>query len=426
MLKVNKIVLTYVLMILSFFLLLPKFPITSKQGILPGEILLAFFPIVCFLSPKEFSFNSIKNLLLGSFVIFLTLYIFISSSIGAVVTYIFPLNGYSQFIRSLLYVQIVFIVTAKSFNYYNSFLIFKIILNTYIIHLVVASLYFIYAFYVIQPSLGDILGTASAGARLIPLYGLTIQLGQEIPMNAVAGGSGNLLASHALFVLIAVYYFQRNSKFELILSLATVVVLLLAQSRGGVLTIIFWMLYRYRFNLFYLRKVKLSSFLFILILFFIVFYIIIELSNFMGVFDRFSVIWDEGALDGSSLARLQNFIEVFDLWITSPLYFFIGLGFDNSIFESITKWSLVESLFLSVLFSSGFIGFFSLLFFFYQSYLVRHKNNWASILFNFLIFNSIVNWSITGGDLLGAPALFFIILSIGLHLRETNFRQTSA
>ena len=91
------------------------------------------------------------------------------------------------------------------------------------------------------------------------------------------------------------------------------------------------------------------------------------------------------------------------------LIFLDNLGFDDNILFNVTKWTLVESFYLSLLFSGGLISFILFIFFGFKLYNQRKRNSWLSILFYFILLNSIINWSITGSDILSVVGLFPII-----------------
>jgi len=404
-------------------LLYPKLPISEDAGILLGEILLIVFPMLCLVAPRQFRFSAIYSSLFLTFLCFLSIYILFSSLFSYFITAVFPVTSLGTYIRVLLYVQISILVNALCIRDASSTHIYKLILGSYLIHILAAVIYFAYAFHVVQPTLGDILGNASAGNRVIPFYGLTIQTNAGLPLNSFGGGSGNLLASHALFVLILASKFQRNSRLEMGLLLFTIVVLLLAQSRGGTLTILLWSIWRFR--RFFLLKFSFSLMSLaiastsVACLSFFLYY----LSTDLGLFIRFGELFAGESLDGSSKARLDNYGDVFRAWSSNLYFIMFGLGFDKEQLQLLSDWTIVESLYLSVLFCSGVLGMAFLLVFLLDSYRLRNKTIWSQTLFSFLVFNSIINWSITGGDLLGAPSLFFCFLAIGLHVRETNYSE---
>jgi hypothetical protein len=414
--KIGLITSNWLAVLVFVFLLLPKVPITSENGVLIGEILL--FLYVIFNLPKLMRYNAyaLTRRTFFSFLTFLFVYTFFSSSIGSLSVSVFPVRGFQHFLRILLYSALTLIVTRRNHGEYDDEFYYRIFRNSLVTHMIFSGLYFAFAYTIRQPSLGDMLGSVEAGSRLLPMYGLTFVGARSLPLDAVAGGSGNLLATHGLFVLIMASRFEKSVIREVSVMLMIAFALLLAQSRGGFLTIIFWVACRLCLICFsrrtgFLAPFIISAFLGAALPGFIF------LGQEFAVFDRFSALVS-GELDGSSAARLENYQVLFSKWVESPVAVIFGLGFDERVLALKTGWDLVESLFLSILFCSGLLGAVTFIYFYVCVFFERRRGPWGAIIFNFIIFNSVINWSVTGGDLLGAPALFFIFIALGLQARS--------
>jgi hypothetical protein len=414
----------YSILLLFTFLIFPKIPFTSRSGILVGEILLAILPLLVLLRVGKTSFSLRSDKIIYIFLIFLYIYILGGSVLAAVDISIFPANATAQYVRVLLYSQLVLLVSSNAVQGLSSNDFYRLIKNSYLAHALLSISYYVYSYNITQPTLADIIGTAAAGARLIPMYGLTVAPNNGLLLNAVSGGSGNLLATHSLFVLILASQFEKDRKVEAIISFFAVFSVLLAQSRGGFLTILFWLIFRGARLLHNSDKNKTMSLIYISAILSLLTLIIITLPEELGIFYRYQDIVSGEGLDGSSSARIENYREIMAAWINSPLSIIFGLGFDGDILERSTNWTIVESLFLSVLFCGGILAALMLLLFYLESYLIRGQTVWSSVLYKFLIFNALINWTVTGGDLLGPPSLFFVFTTIGLHLRSLSISES--
>jgi len=102
----------------------------------------------------------------------------------------------------------------------------------------------------------------------------------------------------------------------------------------------------------------------------------------------------------------------------APIFF--GYGFDKKGMEILTGLIVVESLFLSILVGSGIIGIFLLFLFYLHTFTYRIKNYWYKCLWEFLVFQSIIMWTITGGDFFAPHATYIILSLIGFGFAESK------
>jgi hypothetical protein len=238
---------------------------------------------------------------------------------------------------------------------------------------------------------------------------------------SIGGGSSNLLGTWTVFFTLCVIYFEKTKTNRFIFYTFSFLLLLLSQSRGGLLSFMLTLIAS-----FFIQKKPFSGFitmcliLFGFIFFYFYYFSSIELSTSLPILTRLLDSYKEGSFDGSSAARFENYFDIFKIWFSNPVYFMFGLGFDEYILLKITGWSLVESFYLSLLFCGGLISFFIFLYFAFVSYIYRNVNHWFGILFIFIFLNSIINWSITGSDILSVVGLFPILMFSTLGLLKKN------
>lgn len=403
--------------ILISFLLLPKIPLSPSAGIMLGEILLfACSAIILILKPKVVVFKPIVLSLL----VFFTWFILCSSLINALLFNVIPMGALSYFIKILNY----FMIFVVAYQYYlsNGYeKARKVFFSAYIWHYVIAmSIVFVY-YATHNPSVGDILWNYETGLRAIPLAGLTISPENFAGLTPVGGGSSNLFVSWSL--AFALLILLTNHKHKLLLIFLTFLVPLAGMSRGGILTFIILLLYMFFISksLPSLQKIKVSIIILIISIGGSVLFSNIDI-NIPNVFDRLSQTIDSGSssqFDPSTQGRFENYELVFNEWSSNPLYVFFGLGMDENLLVERTGWGLVESFFLQVLFCSGLIGITLLLIFLILTYLNRNRNIWFYALWIFILLESLVMWTITGGDFYSAHVMFVILVFLGYGYAES-------
>ncbi len=396
--------------VLATLLLFPKIAIGSGSGVLIGEIgLFLIAPLLLAVQSINLSHRSAVAMLL--FASFLVSYIYFPYALTLFSGEDVGLKSVFYTARVVGYALVGLLLCTGALKNKSDHALYIILRNSFLLHAVMALGYFAWAFARIEPSVGEIIGSVNAGSRLSPLYGMVVT-GGELPLNVVGGGSANLLASHALAVLVAAYYFEKSRKVEIILYLLAVTLLLFGQSRGGVLTLLLWGSVR----AFVLRRrspTEFSTTLFVVLCIVAFTYMIASLADTLALFRRVSDAFEIGELDGSSQSRLQNYAAVFNVWISSPFYMLFGLGLDESALQARTGWTVVESMYLSVLFCGGLLS--ATLFCVFVGYVFRIAQGcpWLRVLKVFLIVNSVFNWSVTGGDITSAPSLFSIFFFLG-------------
>ena len=410
--------LNYVL--LFIFLVLPKFPVSShldqqsQQGILVGEVFLLI----------SFMFN-IKSILVGTeewriqksvlvFYAFLYFYVLNSSIVSGLLNFSFPSHAFPYFVRLFIYIllpySIIYVYQKRHLDIYW----YNIVKYSYLIHGLLALLVYIYYYYKFLPSFNDSIWTVEVGYRLLPLVGLAFNPFQEQWLYSIGGGSSNLLGTWTVFFVLAVHTFETRRSFRIVLYSFAFIIVSLSQTRGGLLTLILTIL----FTLFAKRGFKVfgvALLLFIVGLFSVVVLFFDEwLSEYVPIFVRLSSTFTEGSFDGSTSARFSNYWDLFYEWISNPVYLISGLGFDENLLLMISGWSLVESFYLSVLFSGGLLSIALFIFFLIRIWQLRNENEWFRVLYLFLFLNSLVNWSLTGADILSVVGIYPILFSLTL------------
>lgn len=397
------------------FFVFPKVPIFGTAGITGGELTL-YLAALLMLAAWPVRFSRSRIVVIAGFLCFIFFYVFFSYFVNLLLVGDSGVKTPVNFIRIISYLAIIFLTCAAALRSQDDAYFYDIFRNAFVIHGAVAIAYFFWAFLTVQPSIGDILGSVNPGARLSPIYGMTLSTTGSLPMVMVGGGAGNLLGSHALAVLVAARFFERSARVEIFLFVLGIFLMLLGQSRGGLMTILLWGSYRVfnaknrevmnSRNLIFIIGISLASAFFIWVY-----------SEQLALFKRFADILESRELDGSILARFKNYSDVLAVWCTSPWFILFGLGLDEGAMEARTGWTLVESLYLAIIFSGGLVSLVFFLLFFYFVFKIKRECLWYQALFMFLFFNSIVNWSVTGGDLTGPPALFTVFYFLGVASR---------
>jgi hypothetical protein len=411
--------LKFNLFLVFSLLILPKIPLSNigerqyQQGILLGEILLILSLIFNLNDIK----NSIKNYkinkLLFFFYLFIFFYVLNSSIISGLFNGIFPSHSFFYFLRLSIYILLPSIILVL-YKYNNTDIFwYGIIKKSYIFHGFLSLSIYIFYFLKFNPSFNDSLWTSEVGYRLLPLVGLAFNPLSSDFFYSIGGGSSNLLGTWTVFFILCVIFFEEKKKNRFILYSFSFLLLLLSQTRGGLISFFLTLL----FSFFILKKIR-SGVITISVLFFGLFifsslYISsIDLNSTLPIISRLFDSYKDGTFDSSTAGRFENYFDIFQVWISNPIYLFFGIGFDDNILFYVSKWTLVESFYLSVLYSGGVLSFLFFLFFCVKVFTLRNQNLWMSILFYFILLNSIVNWSITGSDILSVVGFFPIIFLI--------------
>jgi len=383
-------------------LILPKIPITSNAGILIGELLLLV----------TIPFNFLRKIRINSefvvLLLFLTYTYTISSLLSGIFLDIFPLESILFFFRVLIYSELfIFFSNLKVKNLNQIYIDY--FYKPYILNFSLSFIIFLTEFIIKKPSIMDMLWGYQVGFRLIPITGLSLDIFSEniLPLSVIGGGSANMIFAFSLINLLISFYLNK-AKFHLVFIIAMIYTFL-SMTRGGTLTLFIFIFY-----VLVSKKAKLKDKIRIILMFILLLVIIltlIEFMNFPNIFDRIFNTLDNGTLDASSMGRIKNYKDFFYSWISNFRYIIFGMGNDSSLYLQINGHSLIESYYLQVLFGSGLIGIIILLYYFYIVYKKSHFNKSYKILFTYLLIQSIINWSITGGDFL-SPINLFILFSI--------------
>lgn len=301
----------------------------------------------------------------------------------------------------------------------------RVFISAYLMHYIIAMGIVVIYYVTHRPSVGDILWNYETGLRAIPLAGLSISPSHFAGLATIGGGSSNLFVSWSLaFALVVLLTENKRRGFYLFLSF---LVPLAGMSRGGILTFVLFLLYIMFLSKFYpfIQKSKLLFFTF-LITIGTSFMISNSDINIPNVFERISQTIQGGSstrFDPSTQGRFENYNLVFSAWSSNPSSILFGLGMDEEHLIKMTGWGLVESFFLQVLFCGGIIGIIILLSFFALVYLNRKRNIWFYSLWLFILFESLLMWSITGGDFYSAHVMYVIMVLLGYGHAEAELQR---
>ena len=388
------------------YLLLPKIELFNNY-ILIGEILsliYLFIYLLKFLINKKININ----MLLLIYILLLFYSVLLSSFVSYLLFFRNPPYYSVFYFAHLLLCFSVYIST----SYINGVKMNKIIINTYIIHSIIMIIFMVLYYIIKKPNEISILWGYDFGLRMQMLNGSYIDI-SNIPffLQYEGGGSGNLFVSWSLFVFI--YYIEdcknKNKKINYFFIFYIIFLVILTFSRGGILTFFILLLWYLLIE----NKKKLSDVIKILIFILLLSIIFTKIIN-VNVFTRLINTINDGKFDASSSLRLQNYKLIFQALIGNLNYFILGYGFEKQYWYEIVNWNFAESSVLQLLGSSGIIGltlFLLLIMFLYYN---KNKNSYYNILFKYIVFQLIINWSVTGGDFFGVVNTYIIFLLIGM------------
>lgn len=404
--------------ILFFFLVLPKIPFGSaenqfqQQGFLLGEVSVLVYFVYAIVKRDNFQYFKFNRSLI--YLLFFLFYFLIVSSIFSSIVgpLIIPYGSLLYFIRCLLYFLLIVPVSIIYTNCKRcdpDIFFYKLFQKSFLLHFVLSLIVFLFYNRVISPDPAESLWNANVGYRLVPLFGTTFGNSGETFIYSIGGSSGNLFATWALFVLVLVDKFEKNLFNKFFYFIVALFIILLVQSRGAFLTLSFFVLIRFIST----RRLSLTNkafYIFFLFFISIPFVKDIDYSSTAGLVSRLSSTFSDGEVDVSTAGRFENYTEIFSTWKSNILFVLWGIGYDSTILEYYTGWTLVESFFLSVLFSSGFFGLILFIVFLVSLYKTKMSTKWSSVLWTFIAVNCVFNWSVTGGDFLSPVVLYIIVL----------------
>lgn len=402
------------LLLLFFLLILPKIPLSfsgerqNQQGILIGE---CFIFLSILINYKEIIYSIINKHINKTILFFFSIiffYVLNSSIVSGIYNLLFPSHALFYFFRLSIYLLLPISISILYKHNNTDMFWYGLIKKSYIIHGILSLLVYFYYYFKFLPSFSDSLWTSEVGYRLLPMVGLAFNPSNTDYFYSIGGGSSNLLGTWTVFFTLNVIFFEKKKYVRLFLYSFSFLLLLLSQTRGGLITFVLTLFFS-----FYIQK-KIGSglmtiFILVIFIFFAIYFSSFEFNNSLPIISRFFDSYKEGSFDGSTAARFENYLDILRIWYSDPVYILFGLGFDENILFDITRWTLVESFYLSILFSGGSISFILFISFGIKLYNQRKRNSWFSILFYFILLNSIINWSITGSDILSVVGLFPII-----------------
>jgi hypothetical protein len=405
----------------KYFLLFPKLQVWSHWGILIGEIVMIFY-LLSYVAKR----NSIRvNSGIVVYYIFTGYFVLISSLIAGFFFSYVPLHSIFYFIRLVLYLAIFLWAMEYYRKHASDNSIIKDVFNRpFTVHFIICFFIMIVYYSTHSPSTFEILWVYQLGIRMIPLAGLVIDMDSFMFLKAISG-SANLLSGWALAILILNFNFgEKQGRIQIVI--VAIATILLTVSRGGFLTIVIYLVYvwlkRFDFKISIKPFLIGAAFLTALILYFS----LAKETPLPNIFDRLTNTYESGTLDASSQGRFDKYSVMFNAWSEKLRYVILGLGFDEEIRLMAANETIIDSFFLEVLFCSGIIGIAIFPCIYIYAFLKRKQNYWYKSLFEFLIFQSIVSWSITGGDFLAPHATYILMTFLGFgYASEKNEKYQS-
>ncbi|MGB9821333.1 MAG: hypothetical protein ACPLVG_08245 [Pseudothermotoga sp.] len=397
---------------------------TENEGVLIGEIFLMFLFIRILLSGKR------KLRLTPLFIVFqlfLSYTILISSLLNGILYVIFPWNAILYFLRVLLY-------TSLYFYFQNSAAAeCKVVLKYFTWPFIIGSFFslsiMVVRYLVNPPSPTEVLWGYSLGARNIPIFALALSKDSFLFLRPIGGGAGNLLSTWSLInvIIFENYYsqFKEKKKLERYRTIVWFLVttnILTSFSRGGILTLFLLWFYLSLKKILISRKLRIKSLALILLLIVIPFFLV-EILVPVTVFDRLKMLFDfNDGLEPSSYGRVVNYDFLFSN-LTMYTWIFGG-GFDESTSLKNFKIKFAESFYLDIIRSGGAISMLIFNIFLFLIFITKSQSIFARSLKEFIAIESVVMWSVTGGDFYSAPVLYFICVALGMLTREAKNGRT--
>lgn len=380
----------------------------SHWGILFGEAMLVLYLVSYMLRRKSIHLSSTGTL----YYAFTIYFIFVSSVLSALVLWYLPVHSTLYIMRLMLYVALYL----WAFEYYvkvnsDSEILDRVYNKPFVVHFIVSLIIMVAYYLTHSPTANEIMWGYEVGLRMIPLAGLIVDFDSFFFLKAISG-SGNLLSGWALAILI-INLNQGVGNFKKTIVILAVLTVLLTVSRGGFITMSLFLLYFFTKNL----SLKVSPKTILVVLVFVgglVTYFTFSKENPLpNIFDRLSITYEGGKFDGSTQGRLDNYIDLLESWISNPFFIIFGFGYDEVAVLLASRQTVVESFFLQVLFCSGLVGLVLLFGFYLFALLNRTRNFWYRVLWEFLIFQSIISWTVTGGDFFAPHATFLFMTFLG-------------
>ena len=391
-----------------YFLVFPKILISGHWGILIGEIVSIFFLLAYLGSYRRISVSP----LIVNYYGFVFYYVLLSSIITAFHFVFFPAHSILYFVRLI----ILFALFLWSKAYYQKVksdrqLVEQVYNKPFLVHFTIGLMIMIAYYSTHSPSANEIMWGYEVGLRMIPLAGLIIDFDSFFFLKAISG-SGNLLSGWALAILIVNFNLegQRPKKLAVMVAVTAVI---LTVSRGGFLTMALYLTYVFLRSFDFRLSIKTLVSIAVFGVALIAYFSFSEETPLPNIFNRLDITYQGGELDGSSQGRVDNYIALFKSWIGHWYYIFFGFGFDERAVWLATQQTVVESYFLQVLFCSGIIGASLLALFYLLAFVSRKKNFWFKCFWEFLIFQSFISWTITGGDFLAPHASYIFLTFLG-------------
>lgn len=392
---------------MQWFLVFPKITLGGHSGVLIGEIILILLLLKSVLfSQFQFRLNTELKL-----IIFLAFYYFIISNI-----HFYTVNV--TFGGALFFCKIFLILLGysliESSGYSSRENLFRLIIKPYFLMGIASFIIYVGYKVVLNPSVGEILWGYSLGARLIPTFGLGIDL-TAIGLAPVGGGSGNLLGSFSLIALIIILD-TNNVKHKKLLVSAIFIFVFLALSRGVLITLILYCIYYFLF--------KKQKFIYFLFMVFIVIAVAVIWGDQISLVNRISDTVTSKGLDPSSMARIINYVDGFNAWFSTSYNIIFGIGSDETLLSEKVGAPLIESFYLGLLFSGGLISILIFLIFMALVTYKRNSNIYHRYLFEYLIFQSIIQWTLVGGDFWGPVNMYIMVVLFALSNQSRfNFKN---
>ncbi|MDP2562089.1 O-antigen ligase family protein [Psychrobium sp. 1_MG-2023] len=382
---------------MHWFLVFPKLSIGGQSGILIGEL----FLVLILARSILFQTYKLRMNVEIKLIACLAFYYFVLSNFSFYTEGI-VLGGIIYFCKIFLIILGYGLITPISNQPYDN--LNKFIIKPYFILCSISLVIFIAYKIILNPSVGEILWGYSLGARLIPMFGLGLDV-INFSLAPIGGGSGNLLGSFSLITLIVICNAKSIDKRYLLIG-AIFLFVFLALSRSSLITLTLYMVYFFLF-----KKRKIITLLLISTL---VVTVLAMFGEQISLVNRLTDTVTSKGLDASSMGRVINYIDGFKAWAASPWSVIWGIGSDESLLLEKVHAPLIESFYLGLLYSGGLISILFIFLFMTLIFCKRNNNIYYRYLFEYIVFQSIIQWTLAGGDFWGPVNMYILIVFLAL------------
>ena len=392
---------------LIIFLFLPKISITESFGLLLGELVLISYTL------RYLLYGYVKvNKIVLPYILF-NFCFFIVSSVYVITFYqIFSIISLIYFLRILIYLTIFLYVARLAKHMSEVDIMKRLVVFPILICWSLSFLVFSINFLLKTPSLSDMLWGYEVGLRLIPIFGLTIDQFQPTFLRANSA-SGVVLCSLMVFSFLITHNVYQLRKYRTLFLVIMIITPVLTLSRSGFAAVILAIIITF----FPINAKKGTLSLKSLGVFFTSFFLLIFIDTWLEINLGVSI---QGRIIGSietgnlSTGRFERIHAIFNVYSESTLNAIFGLSNDIFLRHELTGYKHSESLVFDIIQGGGIISVFTFTLYIFSLVKLASKFNYFSILLKFYCCQFPVTYLIGGGDFHSPAIMYMTMICFGL------------